>query len=324
MAEATEEQVSGAPPDPGYRERYSWHADIWARLARDRAQLPHALLFHGPAGIGKRAFAWRLAQYLLCNTPTAEGGCGTCVSCRRFEAGTHPDLLSVTPIGDSATITVDQVRTVRDFVTLKPHTAARKLVVLEPAESMNVNAANALLKVLEEPPAASALLLISPAAARLPATIRSRCVAVAFRVPESQPAADWLRAQGVEPSAALLEAAAGAPLRALALARSGEMKERAQVMKDMEALRSATESPLFCAARWKNYGASRCLEWLQQYVADRIVQASEQKKSSQLRELFRFLDVVSEAKALSTTPLDETLLLEDVLLQWSDTARRID
>ncbi|MFL6622951.1 MAG: DNA polymerase III subunit delta' [Sulfurifustis sp.] len=324
MAEAAEEQASGVAPDPAYRERYPWHADLWTRLVRDPAQLPHALLFHGPIGLGKRAFAWRFAQYLLCSSPTAEGGaCGNCVSCRRFAVGTHPDLLSVTTLGDSTTITVDQVRMIRDFVALKPHTAARKLVILEPAEAMNVNAANALLKVLEEPPAASALFLITPAAARLPATIRSRCIALPFRAPEAQPAIDWLRAQGVDEPGPLLEAAGGAPLRALALSRSGEVKERAQVMKDIQALRNGTESPLLCAGRWKSYGAMRCLEWFQQYLAARIATESDQKNTKQLKVLFQFFDVISEAKALSASPLDETLLLEDMLLQWSDVARRI-
>lgn len=323
MAEAAGEQISGAPPDPAYRERYPWHTDVWERLARDRAQLPHALLFHGPAGLGKRAFAWRFAQYLLCESATAEGGCETCVSCRRFTVGTHPDLLSVAPLGDSTMITVDQVRTIRDFVALKPHTSARKVVILEPAEAMNVNAANALLKVLEEPPAASALFLVTPVVSRLPATIRSRCVAIPFRAPKPQSVIEWLRARGIEEPQPLLEAAAGAPLQALALSRSGEMKERAQVMKDIDALRNSAESPLPCAGRWKSYGAERCLGWFQEYLADRITAASKEKNAIQLKELFCFFDVISETKALSTSPVDETLLLEDLLLQWSDLVRRI-
>src|SRR5689334_184900 len=141
MAEAVEAQVAGAPPDPGYRERYPWHEQTWAQLARAPDQLPHALLLHGAEGLGKRAFAWRLAQYLLCIRPNGAEACGACASCTRFAAGTHPDLLVIKPLGDAAIISVDQVRELRDFVVLKPHTSRRKLVLIEPAEVMNLNAA---------------------------------------------------------------------------------------------------------------------------------------------------------------------------------------
>src|SRR5204863_7809571 len=105
MTEAAESPASGIKPDPGYRERYPWHVDTWARLTRNLSALPHALLLHGSAGLGKRAFAWRLAQSALCAAPGAEAqACGACVSCRRFTAGTHPDLFPVSPMDESVTI----------------------------------------------------------------------------------------------------------------------------------------------------------------------------------------------------------------------------
>jgi len=303
-----------------------WHAAAWAALTRDTSRLPHALLLHGPEGLGKRALAWRLAETLLCAQPGADAAaCGVCASCALLQAGTHPDLLHVHPLADSSVITVDQVRELREFAALKPHSASRKLAILEPAEAMNLNAANALLKVLEEPPGSTVLILVTPRLARLPATIRSRCAQVALRVPASAEAVAWLRSRGVENPELPLEAAGGAPLRALELAQSGEMEKRAQVLEDIARLAEGAEDPLRCAARWKDYGTEQCLEWLQRRVSDWIRDAmsgdgegQRKKKNPRLvKGLFEFLDAVSEARMLASGPLDQTLLLEDVLIRWT-------
>lgn len=326
MTDSEDTRASGAVPGTAYRERYPWHAKTWSALARDPARLPHALLLHGLEGLGKRAFAWRLAEWLLCHAADSEAACGACSSCRRFAAGTHPDLLHVRPPEDSRVIGIDQVRGMREFVALKPHTAARKVVLLEPAEAMNISSANALLKVLEEPPASSLLLLVTPMLARLPATIRSRCALVAFRPPVANEALAWLRQQGVDEDAqALLELAGGAPLRALSFARSSRLEDRRQLLKDVEGLQAGTEDPLRCAARWKNLGVEYCLEWFQRHVAQRIHAEALSAKAetpkagnvSQVRDLFRYFDVLSETRAVADGPLDQTLLLEDILIRWS-------
>ncbi len=321
----TQEGTADNRPDPAYRVHYPWHAESWTRLTRDLARLPHALLLHGLPGLGKQAFAWRLAQSLLCARPQVDtNACGTCGSCRLFLAGTHPDLLSIGPVEDSLVIAIDQVRAVRDFVVLKPHTASRKIVIVYPAESMNINAANAMLKVLEEPPAASVLLLVTPQPARLPATIRSRCSAIAFRPPDTATAVDWLQQQGVHDPDIALKFAAGAPLRALALGGSSDLADNAALLKDIEALRSGSEEPLRCAARWKGHDLVRSLTWFQGYLADAIrIDAITGKNPRQLMDLFRYLDVVSETRALAQGPLDAGLLLEDLFIRWARIFRAV-
>lgn len=306
---------------------YPWHARAWSALTGDLSRLSHALLFHGPAGLGKRAFARRLAETLLCAEPGVDAAaCGRCASCGHMRSGAHPDWLYVQPLADSLVISIDQIRELRDFVAFKPHTAARKLVILDPAEAMNLNAANALLKVLEEPPPSSMLLLVTAHASRVPATIRSRCVLVPFRAPASAEAVPWLRAQGVDDAAdQLLRLAGGAPLRALASARSSELPKHDRLLKDLTALQTGGEDPLRCAGRWKDYGAEECLEWLHRHIADRIRTEMEREAASagsdinyrRLKDLFHYLDVLSEARALIPGPLDQLLLLEDMLIRWT-------
>ena len=317
MAETAQAEISGVPPHPGFSERYPWHRGTWSALMRDPARLAHALLLHGPEGLGKRAFAWRLARALLCLAPGADAdACGQCRACVHFAAGTHPDLRHVAPLEDSRTIAIDQIRALREFAALTPHTSQRKLALIEPAEAMTLSAANALLKILEEPPAGSVLVLVAARPARLPATIRSRCAAVPFRPPAQPEAAAWLQERGVAQAEAALALAGGAPLGAAALAGAGELEAHERFLLEVEALRTGRLDPLACAARWKSHGAERCLFWLQRYLGReirvRMEQAAGGENARSTRDLFRYLDVVSEMKALVPGPLDELLVLEDI------------
>jgi len=161
-----------------------WQAEPARELLAHRAAWPHALLLHGPRGIGKHALALNLAQALLCESPRPDGlACRACPSCHYAEAGQHPDLmrLELLTIDEETgelvaveTIPIDRVRAVIDFVQLSSHRQRAKVAVIAPAERMNAAASNALLKTLEEPPAGTYLLLVADQPGRLPATIRSR------------------------------------------------------------------------------------------------------------------------------------------------------
>jgi DNA polymerase-3 subunit delta' len=330
-------EVTSSGRAPVEIESYPWHRGPWERLTRDLARLPHALLLHGESGIGKRAFALRLARLLLCRQPLSPpGACGTCTGCRLFAAGTHPDLLVVEPLEGSEQITIDQVRALGEFLALKPHQAAHKVVVLHPAQAMNLNSANSLLKVLEEPPAGALLLLVTHQPSRLPATIRSRCSQLLLPRPVAAEAVSWLAERQVGNPEQLLTLAGGAPLRALALAQRGFGSAEARLIEDLEALASGRMSPLACAARWKAEGAEEILAWLYAVVAD-LVRARqgvagvvEQTrgvipdqglkiciKSLDISNLYVFLDAVSDARNQLTGPLDRQLLLESLLVRWS-------
>lgn len=322
--------------------RYPWHADLWAKIRGAHARLPHALLLHGLPGLGKQAFAVRLARSLLCLSPDGEGdACGRCKSCMLLEAGTHPDIAMVTTIADSKVIGVDQIRDLTHFMSLKPHTASRKVAVVWPAHTMNVNAANSLLKILEEPPAGSFMLLVTDQIGRLPATVRSRCARISFRPPTREMAMHWLRDDGdtSADTAGLLAATGGAPLAARQLAKSRWVSHRESLLTDLEGLAARRDTPCACAGRWKSSGAEPAVDTLYGLTADLVrlgtagggaaVSAPDLRERLQrlvnhidLRHLYDFLDATSEARNLLRTQLDSLLLVEDLLIRWQGVVPR--
>ena len=237
---------------------YPWQKQAWEQILGMRAKLPQALLVHGPEGIGKLALAEHFAQLLLCEAAGIQRTpCGTCEGCRWFLAGTHPDLRRLEPESlermrfsgeeqdetaptgsrtqkPSTEIKIGQVRSLDSFLNLRSHRGRQRVVLVHPAEDMNLNAANALLKGLEEPQAQAHFILVSHRPARLLPTIRSRCVALPIALPDQAAAGSWLEAQGASEWEACLAFAGGAPLRALEYA-SGAGESIARLRKALQA-----------------------------------------------------------------------------------------
>ncbi len=323
---------------------YPWTLTQARRIMQDTERLPHALLLAGPRGLGKAEFAAYMAQVLSCDHPDRATplSCGACQNCRLLAAGTHPDIQWVGPAEEKKTITIDQIRALAQSLYLRPYIGQRKIIVISPAEMMNINAANGLLKLLEEPPPDSLLILVSSDPMRLPATVRSRCQRIKFDQPARSEALSWLRSvEGFPGDQAepLLDLAGGAPLRALTLQQDGFLAVRGELLGDIETLGTGNADPVSCAARWKSRGARRCLEWLHGGVIDLIKismapggtmlvnsDSGERlhvlKKRLDLKQLFRFLEAVSDSTNLLDGPADELLLLEDVLIRWSRLARQ--
>lgn len=229
-----------------------WLEPVRAHLAALRARGAHAALVHGPAGIGKWDLVMSFAREVLCESPRAGArACGECASCLLLAAGNHPDLRVVVPDAlaarrpaqplepteaegqaeepasgrskPSREIKIDQVRELSDLLVLSAHRGGARVVALGPAEALNLPAANALLKSLEEPPPGCLFLLVSDQIDRCLPTVLSRCALLRAPLPPREQALQWLASQGIDAreAASRLTEAGGAPL----LAARGDASE---------------------------------------------------------------------------------------------------
>jgi DNA polymerase-3 subunit delta' len=221
-----------------------WHTEMARHWLAGRERFAHAWLIHGPPGIGKERYARAAATSLLCEQPVAQLACGACLACGWVSAGNHPDLRLIRPesvaaaegdqmeVSDTAAqpgsgaakrapskdIRIDQIRSLSSWFNTATHRSGWRVAVLYPAQALNLLAANALLKVLEEPPPATVFLLVADAPDRLLPTLLSRCRRLPLAVPKREQAQAWLTHAGIADGASWLAAAGGAPLAAQRLA----------------------------------------------------------------------------------------------------------
>lgn len=155
-------------------------------------RLPHAINFVGPQYLGKLQFARQFARRLLCTSPAEEFACGQCKSCLLCAAGTHPDWLNIEPEAVGKVLKIDTIRFLQSRFQQTAQQGDKKIAIVGPAEQMNENAANALLKILEEPPADTYFILLTHHSSKLLPTIRSRCQRISFSIPAEQAILNWL------------------------------------------------------------------------------------------------------------------------------------
>jgi DNA polymerase-3 subunit delta' len=223
-------------------EPLPWQQPQWQQVTAQLAgqQLPHALLLVGPRYTGKVDFAQALARLLLCQAPESGRNCGHCHSCELSAAGNHGDFCRLEPEEKSRVIKIDQVRAALDFTTRTAGFGRRKVVLINPAEGLNANAANALLKCLEEPATNTHMLLVCHRLQGLPATVRSRCQQLGFPLPGAAQSLAWLAQFVVDDAAAAADSLAAAedrPLLALHLYREGETGKLVALGAALKALR---------------------------------------------------------------------------------------
>lgn len=234
-------------------------------------RLPHALLLTGPEGTGKATAARRAAARLLCRRGPESQPCGECLPCRHLRAETAPDLLELTAAAGEE-IRIDTIRALIREVHLTPQETGRRVLVLDPAEAMNPYAANALLKVLEEPPGEAVFLLVSHRPDRLLPTIRSRCQVIPFRPAPPEEVEAWLKeVQGGSAEDLRLAArlAGGSPGRARELAGRPLREERDQVLGTLEGVRrGGGESILEAAREWAEADPEAWLPHLLTWLRD--------------------------------------------------------
>ena len=230
------------------------HADALAALnnALKTERLAHAYLFVGPSGIGKKRTAFALAQAVLCTENPGEG-CGTCTACISVVSGSHPDLTHINPEEGKSTIGIDQVRELQHFLGLQSARGNRKIALVEEAHFLTLQAQSALLKMVEEPPGAALLMLLSVNAATLSRPLLSRCQQIRFAaLPLAVVEELLIQEHAREPTEAhaLALYSRGSIGYALALNVEVFTEDRQRVIEDLQQLHGASFSQVSRLAEW--------------------------------------------------------------------------
>jgi len=319
---------------------FPWQVQQWQQIQNSRKanRLPHALLLSGHTGLGKYGFANHLAAALLCERPDEQGhACGQCKSCLLLQAGSHPDIHSVLPEEQGKAIKVDQIRALSDVMSRKSQLSGYRVCIVSPAEAMNVNASNALLKTLEEPGENAMIMLVSSEPGRLSATIRSRCQLISFMTPEPDISEKWLKEQGVTDQIPLLLGLTNAaPLQAMSYVEDNRLQTRGEFMQEFMGLKTGVQNPVQMAAKWVKNHPQHCVQWMMFWVMDLIRLKSAQSaapvmnvdvqehlqqmaKQLDLKNLFNYLDKLQISLKQLTTQVNAQMMLEDLFITWIKT-----
>jgi DNA polymerase-3 subunit delta' len=300
------------------------------RAAQSAGRLPHSLLLLSVPGLGAEQLANWIAALALCES-SGPRPCNACPSCRLLHSDSHPDVHSVRLEDDAQQIKVDQVRELIESLALKSYRGGYKVGIIEGAEALNVNGANAFLKTLEEPSADTVLILIARPNHRLPATIASRCLRLNLRPPPAAAAVDWLRANSPaehpwEPALAL---AGGAPLLALQLDADGLAALDADMRQSIAELAEGSVDITLLADRWVRSNPGVRITWLENWITQRVhasLGSATSRQSAEpvrlpaallkpkIRALFELLDAARDLRRLAATGMNQQLAIEALLV----------
>jgi DNA polymerase-3 subunit delta' len=318
---------------------YPWQLDNWDAVMQQQNanRLPHALLVSGEKGSGKRHFVESLVRKLLC-TANTDFACGDCKSCQLMLAGTHPGFIDITVEEKSKAIKIDQIRVLMDFSNKTAQIGNIKIAIIEPAEQMNANAANALLKCLEEPSGNSLIILLSHAPNRLLPTIRSRCQTLAMNKPNKEQSDKWLATfiADANQRQQLMMLANGNPLLALEYSDKEVIDAYKAIIQQLVAIQQGSQSVVQCAAEVDKMVSSDLNLWLlmQQKIIWQLVQASLKvdvvisrelqaftalfERSDFQKRAYKMLEDIQQAitEERSVSNPNPLLLVEGLLIRW--------
>jgi len=321
---------------------YPWHQPYWEHLSAyvKQQRIPQVLLIKGRGGLGKQQLALHFAQFLMCSERQENAACHTCESCRLFIANTHPDFMMLQPEELGKAIGVDLVRRLIAKLALKPQYSGYRVVLVNPAEAMNRNAANAFLKCLEEPPERTLFLLVAELSQQLPATVISRCQMLLLVSPVAVIARQWLQAQGVaeQQQVPLLNLAQGAPLLALKYAQESRLEQYHICFDDWKNILIRKDCPVTAAEKWLKFPETQLLQWLISWTEDLIKchfqvapalllnenfhkDLTNLAQRVDLKKLFNFYGLLLKDTYRIQTQLNKQLLFEEVLITWSQSTR---
>ena len=346
---------------------HPWLAPQWPRFFSAGPSFHQGLVLSGTSGIGKREFAAALAQRLLCPEP-GEYPCGQCRDCRLFLAGSHPDIhVLITEqeretgrvalfsayaarypdrpgregrSGPSKVISVDKIRLLIDRFYRSSHSASGRVALLLPSDRMNANAANALLKLLEEPPPGSRLVLVTDRPGSLLPTIRSRCVVETLAGPSAEASLEWLRSRtdGDDPMVRNAVSSGLGPLDILADLESGALALQAANLEQIRALCTGQGDPVALAESLAKQDPLPLLGWLQRFTGQLIRWQTAGGEAPwgppgpggpggpriPPGALFALYDKIGTYRRIARDQLNLRLALEEILVSLGDAAAPVD
>ncbi len=322
-----------------------WLKSSWSQLESyiKQERVPQALLIVGKKGGGKSQLAEIFTQSLLCVSPLPSGlSCGTCQSCTLFKAKTHPDSINIAPEEVGKVIGIDIIRQLTAKLALKPQFESYRVVVINPADSLNNASANAFLKYLEEPTERTCLILITDKPAKLPATIRSRCQKLYVPIAEEKLAKNWLKQQGVVNDIdLLLSLSQGAPLLAKQLADNLVVDFRLGCFKQWNKVVLSEESCISIAEQWSKLDKNEMelllsclLSWVMDIIKlkcypqierivnnDLLMYLQQLADKLDLKLLYKYYDFLLLRRQQLDTQLNKQLMFEEILIQCSKLIR---
>ncbi len=317
-----------------------WLGSVNQKLISQYQQglMPHALLFQGNRGYGTVELALNIATTMLCQNPKRNSACGECKTCQLMKAASHPDLKILQPEESGGQLKVDQIRSVIEFAAKTSQQGGSKVILIEPADQMNLNSANALLKVLEEPPSGTFIFLVTERIESMLPTIRSRCSIVKVTKPTLEQAKVWLTNREIEVDKInqFLPLCNYAPITLLNWQQGNMIELHGQMITDLSNLFKGVVSPIEVAASWQKKDLLQIFHWLGQWFTDlsracgagldELISDQAAKKllkytasKADTVSIFELTDYILSIRSglLNRNNLNAQLVLENTLIRWN-------
>ena len=323
-------------------QEYPWHQDTWKKFSNAKAtnKLPHAVLISGEEGIAKVSLAKRMAKSLLCikSASTEQDACNECSSCKTYESGANPDFTQITLLEDKQQIGVDQIRTLSEFLNYSRSYNTYRVVILYPVERMNINAANSLLKSLEEPSAHTVIILVTAKMNQLLATIKSRCQLFYVKPPNKEETFQWLQhyqsKQNKETdtpidSDTLIKMVGNKPLKAINVTQE-DIDSRNKFFKDLIGVIQEQISITEMAKNWEKYNPEVLLNWqiliIQNTIKTIVINSDDPDKApainnqltqhlSSEEHWFLYQNLIKQKQFIHTS-VNSLMFIQNMIMLW--------
>ncbi len=302
---------------------YPWHKTTWQQFSHAyfKNHLPHAILIAGARGVGKADFSKRMVKSLLCHNPVAETmqACGDCRGCRTLESGANPDFFNIQLLEGKQQIGVNQIRELSDFLPLSRSFNAYRVVLINQIETMNQNAANSLLKSLEEPADNTVIILTTDYLSKIIPTIISRSQILSLALPKKDVAIDWIKSQKPDFDDdfihQILEISSGSPLLALNTDQE-TLNSKIDFLSDIDSVAKQNKSITEVAKKWEKYDQSSLLNWqliqVQKEIKSNLTASSNTTDNLRWKLYQQLLDT----KKIIHTSVNSLINLENMLSLW--------